>query len=237
MRHTVWVVATVVSISQEAPAMLNTSIAVNDAGYQTAMGQLLILYTQVDQLIMEICAERIASAPDAAAKLALAKQTGDESRHVSIQLNWMNTFGVENHPLITATQQAAIRAHFRSLPWPEFLVDLYVCVEALGSEAVEKIVPLADPGTRESLRIPLSDELDHVAFGVTRLKQELAAMTEVERRAFLARIPERIEVLTEKFEDFVLNVPALFTAVGVDYQKLCAQLELREYELFDELAA
>jgi hypothetical protein len=87
------------------------------------------------------------------------------------------------------------------------------------------------------LRIPLSDELDHVAFGVTRLKQELAAMPEVERRAFLARIPERIEELTEKFEDFVLNVPALFTAVGVDYQKLCAQLELREYELFDELAA
>jgi len=237
MRHTVGVVVTVLSISQEAPIMLNPSTAENDAGYRAAMGQLLVLYTQVDQLIMEVCAERISTAPDTAAKLALAKQVGDESKHVSIQLDWMETFGVENHPLITDSQQDAIRAHFRSLPWLEFLVDLYVCVEALGSEAVEKIVPLADPGTRESLRIPLNDELDHVAFGMSRLKLELASLSEVERRAFMARIPDRVEALTRKFENLDLNAPALFTAVGVDYQKLCAQLELRECELFDELAA
>src|SRR3990172_9187716 len=36
---------------------------------------------------------------------------------------------------------------------------MYICVEALGSDAVERIVPLSDPGTRESLRIPLTDEL------------------------------------------------------------------------------
>ena len=30
-----------------------------------------------------------------------------------------------------------------TLPWAEFLVDLYLCVEALGSEAVEQVVPLA----------------------------------------------------------------------------------------------
>ncbi len=217
--------------------MLNISTTENDAGYRAAMGQLLILYTQVDQLIMEICAERIASAPDTAAKLALAKQTGDESKHVSIQLSWMETFGVENHPLITAAQQVGIRAHFRSLPWLDFLVDLYLCVEALGSEAVEKIVPLADPGTRESLRVPLNDELDHVAFGVSRLRQELAALPDIERRAFMARIPNRIETLAQKFEDLGLNVPALFMAVGVDYQHLCAQLESRQDELFDALAA
>lgn len=217
--------------------MLSTSNAVNDDIYRSAMGQLLALYTQVDQLIMEICAERIASAPDVSAKLGLAKQTGDESKHVTIQLCWMETFGVKNRPLITATDEEVIRAHFRSLSWLEFLVDLYVCVEALGTEAVEKIVPLADPGTRESLRIPLSDELDHVAFGITRLKQELTVLPETERRAFLACIPGRIEELAQKFENFGLNVPALFTAVGVDYQTLLVQLEMRENELFDELAA
>lgn len=217
--------------------MLQNSTVVNDASYRAAMGQLLVLYTQVDQLIMEICAERIASAPDTAAKLALAKQTGDESRHVAIQQAWMEQFGVEGAPLITAAQQAAIRAHFRALPWLEFLADLYLCVEALGSEAVEKIVPLADPGTRESLRVPLADELDHVAFGVTRLKQELVALPALERRAFLARLPDRIDALTQAFHGFGLDLPALFIAVGADYRRICDQLELRQDELLDELAA
>ena len=217
--------------------MLQTLTDVNDAQYHTAMGQLLVLYTQVDQLIMEICAERISSAPDTAAKLALAKQTGDESRHVAIQQHWMQQFGVDTHPLITPEQQEAIRAHFRALPWREFLADLYLCVEALGSEAVEKIVPLADPGTRESLKVPLSDELDHVAFGVTRLKHELNALPMQERRAFVARIPDRIAALTRAFHGFGLGVQALFSAVGVDYPRLCAQLVLRQYELLDELAA
>lgn len=217
--------------------MLQTTIAVNDPGYRDAMGQLLVLYTQVDQLIMEICAERIGTAPDTAARLALAKQVGDESRHVAIQHAWMERFGIEDRPLITPDQQAAIRAHFRTLPWPEFLADMYLCVEALGSEAVERIVPLADPGTRESLRVPLADELDHVAFGVGRLKQELAALPVLERRTFVARLPDRIDALAEAFHGFGLDVPGLFTAVGADYRQICDQLELREDELLDELAA
>lgn len=217
--------------------MLQTPAAVPDAQYRAAMGELLVLYTQVDQLIMEICAERIASAPDSAAKLALAKQVGDESRHVTIQQHWIAQFGVDTESLLNSEQQAVIRAYFRALPWLEFLADMYLCVEGLGSEAVEKIVPLADPGTRESLRIPLSDEVDHVAFGVTRLKQELARLPDIERRAFLARLPERIEVLTEAFHGFGLDVSRLFTRIGVDYPRLCAQLELRQDELLDELAA
>lgn len=217
--------------------MLQKSTAVNDAVYRAAMGQLLVLYTQVDQLIMEICAERIGSAPDTAAKLALAKQTGDESRHVAIQHAWMERFGVADTLLITPGQQAAIRAHFRALPWLEFLADLYLCVEALGSEAVEKIVPLADPGTRESLRVPLSDEVDHVAFGVTRLKQELAELPVLERRAFIACIPGRIDALVQAFHGFGVDVPGLFAAVGADYRQVCDQLEMREDELLEELAA
>lgn len=217
--------------------MLQKSTAVNDAVYRAAMGQLLVLYTQVDQLIMEICAERIATAPDTQAKLSLAKQTGDESRHVAIQHAWMERFGVDREPLITPEQQAAIRAHFRALPWLEFLADLYLCVEALGSEAVEKIVPLADPGTRESLRVPLADEVDHVAFGVTRLKQELAELPVLERRAFIACIPGRIDALAQAFHGFGVDVPGLFAAVGADYRQVCDQLELREDELLEELAA
>jgi hypothetical protein len=217
--------------------MLQKSMSVEAAEYHTAMGQLLLLYTQVDQLIMEICAERIATAPDIAAKLALAKQTGDECRHVQIQTAWMERFGVHDAPPLNAKQQAAIKAHFQALSWVNFLTDMYLCVEALGSEAVEKIVPLADPGTRESLHVPLSDELDHVAFGVTRLKQELATMPTLQRRAYLACIPERIAALTQMLRAFDLDVAALFTAVGVDYPWLCGQLVLRQDELLESLAA
>jgi hypothetical protein len=61
------------------------SLSNNDDDYRIAIGRLLVLYTQVDRLIMEICADRIANAPDERAALELAKQVGDESRHVTIQ--------------------------------------------------------------------------------------------------------------------------------------------------------
>jgi len=208
-----------------------------DGGYRQSMGQLLMLYTQIDRLIMEVCAQRLSAAPDVEAELALAKQVGDESRHVSIQRRWMCEFGADPAPLIAPQQEQAIREYFQSLSWIDFLADLYICVEALGSEAVERIVPLADPGTRESLRIPLTDEIDHVAFGVSRLGQELACLSEAERRNFLARLPARIESLVNAFHGFGIPVRRLFEAVGADYDRLCDLLEKREKELIVELSA
>ena len=205
--------------------------------YRASMGQLLVLYTQVDRLIMEICAERIASAPDEDARLSLAKQVGDESRHVAIQRHWMQQFGTDTTPLISTDQEDVIRAHFRGLPWLEFLADMYLCVEALGSEAVEKVVPLADPGTRESLQVPLSDEQDHIAFGVSRLRQELAALPLVQREAFLATLPARIEQLTEAFDGLGLDVADLFENVGADYPALCDAVLKRRDEVLQQVAA
>lgn len=205
--------------------------------YRESMGQLLVLYTQVDRLIMEICAERIASAPDETAKLSLAKQVGDESRHVMIQQKWMTQFGTDTTPIISKDQEALIRAHFRNLPWLEFLADMYLCVEALGSEAVENIVPLADPGTRESLHVPLSDEQDHVAFGISRLKQELEHLTMGQRKSFLAGIPKRIDNLADAFHGFGMNVACLFENVGADYDALCDSVLKRRDEVLEEVAA
>lgn len=215
---------------------MNTEPVSQITDYRQSMGQLLMLYTQVDRLIMEICAERLAQAPDEDAELSLAKQVGDESRHVSIQRQWMREFGTRPTPVITPEQEKTIRAHFRSLPWIDFLADLYICVEALGSEAVERIVPLADPGTRESLRVPLTDEIDHVAFGVSRLKQELARLSGSERREFLARLPARIESLVNVFHGFGFSVREMFEAVGADYDRLREFLEGRQRELIAELA-
>ncbi len=215
---------------------MNTEPVSQNTDYRQSMGKLLMLYAQVDRLIMEICAQRMAEAPDEEAELSLAKQVGDESRHVSIQRQWMRQFGAAPTPLITPEQEQMIREHFQSLPWIDFLADLYICVEALGSETVERIVPLADPGTRESLRIPLADELDHVAFGVTRLRQELAGLSETERRVFLERLPARIEALVDAFHGFGVPARRLFEAVGADYDRLCELLEDRQKELIAELA-
>jgi hypothetical protein len=214
---------------------MNTESLPHGINYRQSMGQLLMLYTQVDRLIMEVCAQRMADAPDEEAELSLAKQVGDESRHVSIQRRWMVQFDADPTPLINPEQEQMIREHFQSLPWIDFLADLYICVEALGSEAVERIVPLADPGTRESLRIPLTDELDHVAFGVSRLRKELARCSKTERQTFLERLPARIESLANAFHGFGIPVRRLFEAVGADYDRLCQLLEERQKELIAEL--
>ena len=205
--------------------------------YRESMGQLLVLYTQVDRLIMEICAERIATAPDEDARLSLAKQVGDESRHVAIQRRWMAKFGTDTTPVISEEQEEKIRRHFRGLPWLEFLADMYLCVEALGSEAVENIVPLADPGTRESLHVPLSDEQDHIAFGINRLRHELAELPVEKREAFLASIPSRINRLTDAFHRLGLDVAQLFENVGADYRELCGAVLQRRDDILNQLAA
>lgn len=215
---------------------MNLQHASNVAVYREAMGQLLVLYTQVDRLIMEACAERIASAPDEPAKLALAKQVGDESRHVAIQRDWMNAFGTRQDPVIPAEKEADILAHFRRLDWLDFLADMYLCVEALGSDAVEQVVPLADPGTKESLRVPLQDELDHIAFGVERLQGELAHLAPAARAQFLARLPARIEALTEAFHGMGIEVRRLFEAVGADYDELCDSVLRRRDEILRQVA-
>jgi len=216
---------------------MKTLSPVSAESYRESMGQLLVLYTQVDRLIMEICAERIASAPDEEARLSLAKQVGDESRHVAIQRRWMAQFGTDTTPLISAAQEEMIRQHFRELPWLEFLADMYLCVEALGSEAVENVVPLADPGTRESLHVPLSDEQDHIAFGLARLRQELAALPPARREAFLAAIPARIDALTDAFYGLGLDVAALFENVGADYLALSDAVLKRRDEILEQVAA
>lgn len=207
-----------------------------DTNYREAMGRLLVMYTQVDYLIMRAVAERIATAPDDESRIMMAKQVGDESRHVRIQQEWMQCFGTDRTPVFNDIQQAMFLEHFRSLDWIDFLIDMYVCVEALGSEAVEQIVPLADPGTRESLRTPLQDELDHVAFGLGALKKELADLSEIERTACIDSIPSRLDFLDDSLHDLGLDIPAMFGAVGADYQAVVDTVLHRRQQILESLA-
>jgi hypothetical protein len=213
------------------------SHGVEDRGYTQAMGHLLVLYTQVDQFIMETCAERIASAPSQSARLGLAKQVGDECRHVGIQSRWMEKFGVDPTPVVSQQALEQLHSHFAGLDWVDFLTDLYLVVEALGSQAVEQVVPLADPGTRESLRVPLQDELDHVAFGLSELRKALADMDPQQRKTRLEKIPLRIRGLIDFLHSLDLPVVDWFEQLGTNIQQLCAVLGQRQDELLSELAA
>ena len=215
---------------------MNENQTVSDAGYKVAMGRLLVMYTQVDYLIMRAVAERIADAPDDESQLFMAKQVGDESRHVKIQREWIERFGTDTTPVFDELQQEMFLAHFRSLNWLDFLTDMYVCVEALGSEAVEQIVPMADPGTRDSLKTPLEDEIDHVAFGLNSLHAELAKLPEAESHAYLQSIETRLDFLDDTLHGLGIDVPAMFSAVGADYQKVVETVLHRRQQILDSLA-
>ena len=206
---------------------------IDEQEYRMAMGRLLVMYTQVDYLIMRACAERIASAPDEEAQLSLAKQVGDECKHVRIQQQWISEFGTEPAPVFSEIQQELFLQHFRSLSWLDFLTDMYVCVEALGGEAVEQVVPIADPGTRESLKVPMQDEMDHVAFGLGRLRQELSVMSEADRYAHIDSIASRLDFLDDSLHGMGLDIPGMFTAVGADYRHVVDTVMQRRHEILE----
>jgi len=209
---------------------------INDQDYKVAMGRLLVMYTQVDYLIMRAVAERIASAPDDACRMFMARQVGDECRHVQIQQQWIKKFGTNTSPVFNELQQEMFLAHFRSLNWLDFLTDMYVCIEALGTEAVEQIVPMTDPGTRESLKTPLQDEIDHVAFGLGQLQIELEKMSIEKSHAYLQTIPARLDFLDDTMHGLGIDVPAMFRAVGADYQKVVDTVLHRREQILDSLA-
>ncbi len=209
---------------------------IDDGQFKIAMGRLLVMYTQVDYLIMRAVAERIADAPDDESRLFMAKQVGDESRHVAIQKQWIKKFGTDTAPVFSDLQQEMFLVHFRSLSWLDFLTDMYVCIEALGGEAVEQIVPMADPGTRESLKVPLRDEIDHVAFGLGRLHHELAKLPEAESHAYLQTIESRLDFLDDTLHGLGLSIPEMFSAVGADYQKVVDMVLSRRQQILESLA-
>jgi hypothetical protein len=209
---------------------------INDESYRIAMGRLLVMYTQVDYLIMRACAERIATAPSDEIRIMLGKQVGDESKHVRIQHEWMEKFATDRTPVFSELQQDMFLAHFRSLNWLDFLTDMYVCVEALGSEAVEQIVPMADPGTRDSLKTPLEDEIDHVEFGLTQLNIELAKLPERQRIEYIDNISSRLDFLDDTLHGLGVDILAMFAAVGADYQQVVDSVLERRGKILQALA-
>jgi hypothetical protein len=91
---------------------------ITDLDYKVAMGRLLVMYTQMDYLIMCAVAERIANAPDDESRLLMAKQVGDESRYVRIQQEWIKKFDTDiTRVLANGNRKCFCSIFVRSTGW------------------------------------------------------------------------------------------------------------------------
>jgi hypothetical protein len=82
----------------------------------------------------------------------------------------------------------------------------------------------------------LQDELDHVEFGLGRLKRELASLAKTERAAYLDVIPSRLDFLDDSLHGLGLDIPAMFGAVGADYQVVVDTVLRRRQQIIESLA-
>lgn len=117
-------------------------------------------------------------------------------------------------------KETEILDHLRELEWRDFLTDMHLCAEALCRDAVENIASLAGRAMSESVHMPPQDGLDHIAFGINRLKQELAIMPPGKRKEFLARISDWLESLNGTFHVMNSYTRAMIKAVCSDYAEL-----------------
>ena len=84
--------------------------------------------------------------------------------------------------------------------------------------------------------MPLQDEIDHVAFGLGRLKQELNIMSEADRYAYIDSISSRLDFLDDSLHDMGLDIPAMFTAVGANYQIVVDSVMQRRQEILESFS-
>ncbi len=116
---------------------------------------------------MVVCGLWMAEADDIEAKLKLARQTWDESRHAIAFYQRARELGADLdrdppqspvlEPLIPFLTQA------QTLVERSTLINL--CVEVLAAESFHATKPLVDPESRELLDFILADEVTHVQLG------------------------------------------------------------------------
>jgi hypothetical protein len=81
----------------------------------------------------------------------------------------------------------------------------------------------------------LQDEVDHVAFGLACLRRELAGLSEQARQDTINSIPARLDYLDDSLHNMGVDVPAMFKAVGADYQAVVHTVLQRRQALMDSL--
>lgn len=204
-----------------------------DSTYRHAIGTLLSVYTDIDLLALECCADRISKAPTLSAKLELARQVDEERIHFRIQEAWLNQIGFPFQPKIDPLQRQKLLEEFSRLDWFDFLTCLQFGIEGIGIAIVEKVASQADSGTQASLEIPIRDEKRQTSFGLLELTNIVEQSTPEEREALGRRMAARLDWMYHYAEES-LDVPfeSLWGVLGLSKEEMWATVIERANELY-----
>ncbi|MCL4461039.1 MAG: ferritin-like domain-containing protein [Nitrospirae bacterium] len=188
-----------------------------------AIGTLLTVYTDIDLLALELCADRIGQAPTLEAKLELAHQVEEERIHFRIQEKWLETIGMPFRSPIDPEHRKIIREKFSRMDWFDFLSCLQIGIEGIGIAVVEKVASRADKGTQDSLEIPIRDEKRQTSFGLEEL-----------RRIFAEASPEEKERLSERLLCNLNDLYAMSEAyLPVNFEEHWERLGLTKEDMWE----
>lgn len=81
-----------------------------------------------------------------------------------------------------------------------------------------------------------SGAVDYVAFGLEKLQWALEKMPTDEPIAYLDTVSIRLDFLDDTLYGLGINVPAMFRAVGANYQNVVKTVLRRRQQIFDSLA-
>jgi|UniRef100_A0A7C3QVW9 hypothetical protein len=203
---------------------------------QNAVGTLLTVYTDIDLLALELCADRIGTAPTLEAKLELAHQVEEERIHFRIQEKWLATIGMPFRSPIDPLHRKAILERFSRMDWFDFLSCLQIGIEGIGISLVEKVASRADEGTRASLEIPIRDEKRQTSFGLSELRRIVSEASPEEREALTERLLANLndlytlaeECLPVRFEDY-------WSRLGLTREEMWETVHQKTLEMFEAL--
>ncbi len=207
-----------------------------DPLYRNAIGTLLTVYTDIDLLALELCADRISKAPSLEAKMELAHQVEEERIHFRIQEKWLNQLGMPFHSPIQPHHRKALLDAFSKLEWFDFLSCLQIGIEGIGIALVEKVSAHADEGTRASLEIPIRDEKRQTSFGLRELAEIVEKTPPSERPELARRLSGNLAQLYRWAEHCLpVDFEDHWEILGLSRQEMWETVHQRTEELFRTL--
>ncbi|KGA93007.1 hypothetical protein LptCag_0867 [Leptospirillum ferriphilum] len=200
------------------------------------IGTLLTVYTDIDLLALELCAERIAQAPTLEAKLELAHQVEEERIHFRIQEKWLETIGMPFSSPIDPDNRKLVQEIFSRMDWFDFLSCLQLGIEGIGIALVEKVASRADEGTRASLEIPIRDEKRQTSFGLEELQRILAEASPAEKERLTERLLGNLNNMYTMAESFLpIDFEGHWMRLGLSREEMWETVHQKTLEMFRKL--
>jgi len=194
-----------------------------DETVRIATGTLLRVYADIDLLALELCTDRLPFAPSSEARKELMHQINEEVVHFTLQDRTLSPIGMPFSPVLTLAKRQEIKAWFSRLDWYGFLAGLQLGIEGIGIAIVERVSMHADPLTRESLRIPIIDEMRQTSFGTQEWRALLSKSSAREKELHRARVLQIFDHI------YLLTAEAL----PVNFENYWAVLGLKKEDLWN----